>query len=344
MSDSPLPDFKNRNLKVGIIGCGSIARFHADCIKHLGISIAAASDVVSSDSVKAFCAKYSIPAFHADWKEMLDDEALDAVWVTASWDVVDTMLLPILEYDIPVFFEKPVSLSSKTLSNALAIHREKTNKIQVGYNRRFYDFIPQIRDMLSTFSINGIELHIPESISGITPKHQQFLFLQNSSHVVDLLYFLLNGPSISVERIIRNTHKESNSPMGYNAFLLADQKTPIHLIANWNSPSNFGIRFHGDGLLVELLPIETAAIYQGFDIIEPTQENPIRRYRPKIIQQFYMDKISAQFKPGFLKQAVNFIQCCVLGDHKNSRASTLESTLEVTKLCEQIMKEGQDPV
>jgi predicted dehydrogenase len=339
MNVSQLPNYQSRNLKVGLIGCGSIARFHADCLKYLGINITAASDISSSDSVKSFCARYSIKNLYSDWKELVSKEKLDALWVTASWDSIDSMLLPILENNLPVFFEKPVALSSEKIARTLSLHHDMKDRIQIGYNRRFYDFIPLIKDNLSSKIINGIELHIPESASGLTQKHQTYLFLQNSSHVVDLLHYLINGVPITVEKIVRNISKESNTPAGYNAFLLADKKIPIHLIANWNSPSNFGIKFHVDNMLVELLPIETAAIYQGFEIIEPTQENPIRRYKPKKIQQYFMDKISAQFKPGFLKQTINFIECAVLRNYKNTEASTLESAYEITKLCEQIMQE-----
>ena len=114
-------------------------------------------------------------------------------------------------------------------------------------------------------------------------------------------------------------------------------KTPVHLIANWNSPSNFGLKFHAENVLIELLPIESAVVYKGFEVIEPTKANPIRRYKPKVIKSYFMDKISAKYKPGFLRQAVNFIETCVLNNYNNTQASNLKSALKITDACMQIM-------
>ena len=131
---------------------------------------------------------------------------------------------------------------------------------------------------------------------------------------------------------------ESNTPKGYNSILLAGNTIPVHLIANWNSPSNFSIKFHSEGLLIELLPLEVATVYEGFKIIEPTKENPIRLYKPKIKDRFFINGESAKFKPGFLKQTRNFIETCIYGNYENTQASNLLSTLKITKICESIMQ------
>ena len=151
------------------------------------------------------------------------------------------------------------------------------------------------------------------------------------------MFFLLNEPKIEIEKIYRKYSNGGKIPKGYNAILLADNTVPIHLIANWESPSNFGIKFHSKDLLVELLPVEIATIYNGFEIIEPTEENPIRRYKPKIKEQYFIEGESAKFKPGFLKQAINFFDTCVDNKYKNIQASDLMSALTVTRICKDIM-------
>ena len=89
--------------------------------------------------------------------------------------------------------------------------------------------------------------------------------------------------------------------------------------------------------MIEMLPLEMATVYDGFDILEPTLENPVRKYVPRAKQQFFMDPVSAQYKPGFLKQTVNFIETCVLQMRLNTVGADLPSTLKVTELCQQIM-------
>ncbi len=323
-------------MNIGFIGCGNIANFHADVLKFLKKELTAAADN-NFDSLKQFQIKYNVKSGYYSWKEMLEKESLDAIWVTVSWNVVDNLLLDILSYGIPTFFEKPVALTPEKIETAINHFPKMIDKVQVGYNRRFYDFIPLIKLKLDRLKINAIEVHIPESISGNEHKTLlKYLFLQNSSHVIDLLYFLLGESEIEVIKVFRQINSATELPNGYNG-LLRSKNIPIHLIANWNSSTNFGIKFHSDGVLVSLLPIEIATIYYGFEIIEPTRNNPVRQYIPKIKSKYFIENESAQFKPGFLKQAINFFNTCVENKYKNTQASNLESALYITKLCKEIM-------
>lgn len=325
-------------MNVGFIGCGNISYFHADVLKYLNVNILAASDV-HEEKLQKFKKKYDIPFGYFSWEKMLENHDLDAIWVTASWYIVDQILLDILKYNRPIFFEKPVALSVEKIEDSIKKYKHMIDKVQIGYNRRFYDFIPQIKDLIQEIDINAVEIHIPESTSRINDQCLlQNLFLQNSSHVIDLLYFLMGEVEIKIKEDFSEIKINNRSLKGYNNLLVAKETIPIHLVANWNSPSNFSIKFHSNELLIELLPIEVATIYNGFDIIEPTKENPIRLYKPKIKKRFFITSESSRFKPGFLGQTTNFINTCVLNKYKNQQASNLESALIITKICKEIMR------
>jgi predicted dehydrogenase len=339
MNDSQLPDYRNLGLRVGLIGCGSIAYFHVDVLRAIGISLQAVCSSPASTRVAEFSEEYAIPHVYKTWQQMMDEESLDAVFVLAPWDVIDGMLLPLLKYKMPIFFEKPVALAPERIEKAINTYPSMINKVQIGYNRRFYDFIPAIKELLANRLIKAIEVHIPESSEGISnEKLVNHLFLQNSSHVIDLLLYLLDFPTISPVEINRHISSKGQAG-GYSGMLMSDGNIPVHLIASWNSPSNFGLKFHSDGSLVELLPIETARIYDGFEIIEPTRDNPIRIYKPHVSQEFFIDPLSARYKPGFLKQTLNFVETCILGTRSNIHGANLPSTLKVTELCRQVMKD-----
>jgi predicted dehydrogenase len=335
--DTQLPDFSYHGLNVGLIGCGRIARFHADVLKAIGISIQAVCSSPTSTRISAFAEEYSIPRLYETWQQMMDKERLNAVFVLAPWDAIDGMLLPLLQFKTPVFFEKPVALMPERIEEAINTYPDMIDKVQIGYNRRFYDFIPIIKELLAASVIKAIEVHIPESPEvNVNENLLNNFFIVNSSHVIDLLLYLLDFPAISLAEIRRHIDSQGFAS-GYNGLLIIDNSIPVHLIACWNSPSNFGLKFHSDGLLVELLPIETARIYDGFEVIEPTRENPIPRYKPHISQEFFMDPLSARYKPGFLKQTLNFVETCILGARPNIHGANLPSALKVTELCQQVM-------
>ncbi len=322
-------------MNIAIIGCGYIAHEHAKVLTSLGVKILAASDI-NIQRLHEFQVKFNVSFIYDSWREMIENKNIDALWVTVSWNFIDKILLDVLKIRKPVFFEKPIALSSEKIKMAIEQFPEMLDKVQIGYNRRFYDFVPRIKQYIKKFEINSIEVHIPESTQGVYDKNLlRFLFLQNSSHIIDLLYYLLDKPKILVDKIYRKETIDK-VPLGYNGLLTANS-IPIHLIANWDSPSNFGIKFHTKHSLIELLPVEKASIYEGFNIIEPTEINPIRQYIPKLEKQYFISRETAKYKPGFLLQIKNFIETCILKQKENLIGADLKSTLEVTKICEEIM-------
>ena len=79
-------------------------------------------------------------------------------------------------------------------------------------------------------------------------------------------------------------------------------------------------------------PLETVAIFEGFDIFKPTQKNPVRRYNPKKVKEFFC---KGEFKPGFLEQARSFVETYQNHDQEaSSVAADLKSCYTVTRLCE----------
>ena len=332
-----LPDYSKEKIKVAFIGCGNIAYFHYDVLNALGINVIATAARSNSTNIVKFVSTYSAIVPYDNYKCMIKCEKPDAIFLLTSWDQTENILFDLAEYDIPILSEKPVALTPNKVESLINLYEKKKSKLLVGYNRRFYDFIPEIKRKLTNLNISAVEIHIPESSSGINDYNLlNNLFIQNSSHVIDIFYYLMNEPEIHIDKIKRALSPHNNKPAGYNAFLSSDD-IPVHLIANWNSPSNFGIKFHSENFLVELLPLEVATLYNGFEIIEPSQNNPIRRYKPKVESQYYISEKSAKFKPGFLNQAINFIETSILCNYMNTQAATLESTLKITKACSSII-------
>lgn len=332
-----LPDYSHEKIKVAFIGCGNISYFHYDVLDALGIKVVAASARSNSANLAKFVSSHTEVVPYDNYKIMINNERPDAIYLLTSWDQTENVLSDLAEYDIPILSEKPIALTPNKIESLINIQEKKKTDLLVGYNRRFYDFMPEIKSLLSQIKILSIEIHIPESTNNITDiKLLNNLFIQNSSHVIDLFYYLLNEPKIQVENKKRILSLGEKRLAGYNAFLSVND-IPIHLIANWNSPTNFGIKFHAENLLIELLPLEIATIYNGFEIIEPTKENPIRRYKPKVKSKFFISEQSAKFKPGFLNQAINFIETSILRNYKNTQAANLNSTFNLTKLCKQII-------
>ena len=321
---------KNKKMNLGFIGCGHIAHFHADVLNELDVNIIAVSARENSPNMASFSKKYGIRSQYSDWQLMVKNEDLDALWVMASWDQVDELLIPLIETGLPLFLEKPVALSSEKIQEAIEVHQKSKQFIQVGYNRRFYPFMDEIKSIIETGELRSVLIEIPESIDLANVELTQNLWLINSSHVIDLLIYLAGRLTIKY----KNNKSRNNSKIisSYNAILETEKGLPVHLSAEWNTANNFGITFFVDDKSIVLKPLEITRIYEGFNIIDPTKTNPLRQYKPKKIEEYFCD---GKFKPGFYEQAEYFFKQLNSNNFKSIH-SDLKGCLITTKLIENL--------
>jgi hypothetical protein len=322
---------KYKGLKVGFIGCGNIAHFHAEVLLHLGLNIPFVSYKNNRVRAETFANKYHIKKISSDWQSMLSEEKVDYLWVVASWDEIDNLLFQVLEYGIPTFFEKPIALTSSKIKEAIVNFPKMMNKVQVGYNRRFYPFMNQLKEDLRKEKVISIEMHIPETLTGKNLKVKQNILLQNSSHLFDLLYYLL-GENYTPVNIF---DLESTSHLGYTGLLQSESGVPVILSAIWDAPANFRLKFcTQQNRIYDLCPIEVLNVYEGIEKVEPSEIFPLRQYNPKKVAQYFAlsDK---GFKPGFLEQTEYFLNQTYF-DNSELKASTLNSVFIITRLIENI--------
>jgi predicted dehydrogenase len=310
-------------LNIGFIGCGNIAHFHADVLKALGVNISAVSARENSPNISQFSKKYKIQKQYADWRKMVDNEALDALWAVPSWTQLDTMLIPLIETGVPLFLEKPVALSSAKIREAIDLHAGIKQYIQVGYNRRFYPFMDEIKSYIETGNLRSVIVEIPESVNLADAALAKNLWVMNSSHIIDLLLLLL-GP-LDVKYKNHKIMADHELPTSFNAVLETKHRIPVHLSAEWNTANNFGITFFVDAKKITLKPLEIAVVYEGFDVLEPTKKTPVRQYIPKKIKELFCD---GEFKPGFYEQAKFFINNYTSTSNNNCH-SDLESSFSL---------------
>jgi predicted dehydrogenase len=318
-------------MKIGFIGCGNIAHFHADVLIALDVNIIAVSARENSKKIGPFCEKYNITKHYSDWRIMIEKENLDALWVMTTWNQMDDLLLPLIETGLPLFLEKPIALSSVLIKKAIEVHKNTNQYIQVGFNRRFYPFMDEIKTIITSGELRSVLVEIPESTDLNDHDFATNLWLINSAHVIDLLMFHLGA--IDIKYTSKSRTGKSNIASSFNAMLETEQGVPVHLSAEWNTSNNFGITFYVNNQRISLKPLEIATIYEGFDVIEPSIDIPVRQYKPMKYKEFFCD---GEYKPGFFEQAKYFVNN--VGSHKLlNKHADLQACLDSTILIEEML-------
>ena len=323
-------------IKFGFIGCGKVARFHAEAVRALGHSIVSVAARHGSPNIGPFAHDFSVPARFDDWKRLISETKPDALVVCLGWDKTEGEIEEIIRQGIPVLIEKPVALSSEKLRDIMENTREFHDRVMVSYNRRFYDFIPCLKDVIQTELLLSIELNCPEAVSSLVKSkgsaivHHMLVYM--TSHWLDLLAYL-TGPlrMVSMKSLFNQKKGYIDS---YNGLLEAgDAGVPVHFQANFDTPSNTGMTFNFSDSVYRLSPIESLTIFRGMDILAPTKEYPLKKYVP---QQASVMNTDMTHKPGFLEQVRWFADTCVARKADDGRGCRLTEALAITKLCEAI--------
>jgi predicted dehydrogenase len=322
-------------MKIGFIGCGNIASYHADVLVDLGHRIQAVTYRSNTRRAQKFAEDYGVGSLFADsdWRRMVQEEALDALWVLPSWDQIDLMFQEVIEAGIPAFFEKPIALNASKIGRVIDKYSNSyLSKYQVGYNRRFYDVAKKARKAVCEEDIIFVSVNIPEPVDRENHHRLDYVIFENSSHVLDLKSFVLdcyNYKDIQVRRVDRlRSGRDYWATYEMNSI-------PVLLKSIWNIPENFSISIYTESnRIYRLSPLERLSVIEGFDIKEPTKERPIRSYDPKTIYSEYVTDDG--FKPGFKEQASRFLKRIVNGGELPR--SYFENLQNLTCLCEELSR------
>ena len=137
-------------IKIGIIGCGNISKFHIPALQKVGFSIVAIS---GRDGSENKLEKFSIDNNLTDSKtfssslELIHSNLWDALLVCCPTENSLEYLNIACKYKKPILVEKPISFLSSDLENLIDY-----KNIMVGFNRRHYSNISQIKSFMQSKS------------------------------------------------------------------------------------------------------------------------------------------------------------------------------------------------
>lgn len=310
--------------RLALIGTGNIAHFHCEAFAKAGFEISHAAGSLNSKTVEEFGQKHSIKNIFSNPHDILKNyQEWDAVLLSTPIDKNSDYLERILELDKPTLIEKPVA------TNKIDLSRFKENdfkNIRVAYNRRFYSTIQRAKEFIKDEDFVHLRMELPEKVKS-TGDYEYVL--SNSCHGIDLLLYLFKDLEIKNSFAFKND-------LGRLVTLKSKNNNLVTLNMNWNSPANFMISLEGDRRRLEIKPFESASIFQGMEIIEPTDDLPLRRYVPKKIESIssfpHQDNL---IKPGFLEQAIELKGILEGGEPEIS--ASLYDAFKVQELLDKIL-------
>lgn len=136
-----------KELRIGFIGAGFMAGIHAkNLINFPGITIAGV--VSSARSAGNFAEKYPGCQIYPDYRNLINEGALDAVIITLPPFAHSGEVEYAAEKGVAVFIEKPIALNLERAESMDKAVRESGIIAQVGYHMRFGGAVKKLKEMI----------------------------------------------------------------------------------------------------------------------------------------------------------------------------------------------------
>ncbi len=185
-------------VRIGMIGAGRIANVHTKALTTMvpGAKVEVVADVVKKAAV-SLAAKYGVPKATGDYREVLADKNVDAVFICSSTDTHAQIMIEAAKAKKHIFCEKPIALDLPTIDKALAAVKKSGVILMLGFNRRYDAANKRIRDEMMAGKIGEPEMCVINSRDPAPPpmdyvKVSGGIFLDMMIHDFDLARYLLN--------------------------------------------------------------------------------------------------------------------------------------------------------
>src|SRR5690625_1752985 len=143
-------------LKVGVIGCGSIAKF-----RHLpeyegnkDVEIVAVCDIIE-ERVKETAEVYGAKAY-TDYKELLADDSIDVISVCLPNYLHAPVSIAASNAGKHVLCEKPMATSREEAEAMIEAAAKNNKKLMIGHNQRFVSSHEKAREIIASGEIGKI--------------------------------------------------------------------------------------------------------------------------------------------------------------------------------------------
>jgi predicted dehydrogenase len=235
-------------------------------------------------------------------KSALPDIAIVAVGVE-QLAVTTTMLL---ERGVKrILVEKPAGIDTEEIALIARFAKKQTAQVFVAYNRRFYAATIKAREIIAadggvtSFNFEFTEWsHVIEPLEA-DPVVKNNWFLANSTHVVDLAFFL-GGEPCEISSYTAGGLSWHPSAAVFAGAGITGMGALFSYQANWAAPGRWG---------VEMLTNRHRLIFRPMEQLHIQEIGSVAISKVEIY-----DELDQQFKPGLYRQVDSFLSSPVSED------------------------------
>ena len=250
-------------VRAGLIGAGGMANsvHYPSLAEFPDVEMAAICDLVPEKLAKT-AEKFGIPKTYADYRQMLEQEDLDAVWVLMPPHHLFDIVIQCVKRGKHVFIEKPPGVTYDQ-ARTMALACEQNGVIGMcGFNRRYIPLIQECRRRVEERSglIKGVSNFYKYHVGG-KPYYEGAIDILSCDavHAVDLLRWMGGEPAHVAADVARRCNDFDDA---WNALMRFENGATGVLLTNWCvGARTHTFEMHGRGISAFINPDDRALIY-----------------------------------------------------------------------------------
>jgi predicted dehydrogenase len=209
----------SRQVRVGVIGFGKMGFLHAGLASALpGSRLTSVADNAAG-VLDTFSAVKPDVSTYKDYEQMLESEALDAVFITSPTHLHTPMALSCVKHGIPFFIEKPLTPRSSEAVPLLEALDRKPLTNMVGFMARHIDTFRKAKQVVASGALGKL-MHLRTSmyVAQLFRKGKGWRYekeasgggvlITQNSHLIDILLWFF-GPIASVNGHVRSWYSKT---------------------------------------------------------------------------------------------------------------------------------------
>lgn len=206
----------SKKLRVGVIGCGRISVMHLTSLSVIeDVELVACCDIIEERAKKA-AKKYGGKAY-VSYKEMIDDQNLDAVHICLPHYLHSVVACYAFEKGVNVLTEKPMDVDFESAETAVQMAKEKGVYFGVVFQSRYNNSVKLVKQALDSGRLGKIlsarsiltwtrpDFYYAESDwKGTWDKEGGGVVIDQAIHSIDLVNWLVDSEVESVSCSMAN--------------------------------------------------------------------------------------------------------------------------------------------
>jgi UDP-N-acetylglucosamine 3-dehydrogenase len=225
-------------VKVGIIGCGAIARkAHIPAYRDLGVDIIAVADT-NEQRAKSCARRFKVKKWYTDYTRLLNEDP-DLVSICTPPSTHSEITVNAAKAGASVLVEKPMTISLEDADSMLNVCRNTGVKLCVVQNYRFFPCVLEAKKRLQDGRIGDIvSVHAIEhdfiDVMDSSWRFEKWGILEDlGPHVIDIINFLFNSPIDDVKVVARDYTGNLGCLSHVQALLVLRNKACADIDLSW---------------------------------------------------------------------------------------------------------------